>query len=221
LYPRGDPGIAPDRPRASPADLDRTRRSWSEHPRKRPVACSSQPATVIFRIWRYASFSMRATEAQDMIAGLAWETDERGCWNWPNAVNRSGQPILSVDGEIWLAHRFTYQVWRARWHRLAGVLRPHVPLVPGCGSRRCVNPFHMFPVDAERGIGPPSPRGDLNRHRTHCPRGHPYAGANLHTRPCGRRRCRKCHREHARRYRRAQLQACVSAAAPQGAGCMY
>lgn len=34
---------------------------------------------------------------------------------------------------------------------------------------------------------------NLNSNKTHCPKGHPYSGDNLHVRPCGRKRdCRKC-----------------------------
>ncbi len=38
--------------------------------------------------------------------------------------------------------------------------------------------------------------------KTHCPQGHPYSGDNLSTRPNGDRRCRACHRDQQRAYRR-------------------
>lgn len=42
--------------------------------------------------------------------------------------------------------------------------------------------------------------------RTHCPKGHAYAGDNLHVRPDGSRHCRACHRERERsRYRRVKV----------------
>ena len=46
-------------------------------------------------------------------------------------------------------------------------------------------------------------QGTHHRDKTHCPQGHPYAGANLHITRKGSRNCRECHRTQARiAYRR-------------------
>lgn len=52
------------------------------------------------------------------------------------------------------------------------------------------------PSDDCRGLG------WRNRTKTHCKRGHPFDEANTRVNK-GSRECRKCHREHKRRYRQA------------------
>lgn len=42
-------------------------------------------------------------------------------------------------------------------------------------------------------------QGFIRPPRTHCLRGHPFSGANLYVDPHGRRACRACHRERARK----------------------
>jgi hypothetical protein len=41
-------------------------------------------------------------------------------------------------------------------------------------------------------------RSKVEAAKTHCPNGHPYAGANLRIRPNGHRACRACHRAASR-----------------------
>ena len=151
---------------------------------------------------------MTKKKALDLITSLAWDAED-GCWMWPGRVNHNGQPILYVDEDHELAHRFAYRCWRGRGHALQGELRPHVPLVPLCGNRRCVNPFHMVPADLKSAVS--SPRGTFNRVKTHCPQSHAYAGWNLVIKRDGRRRCRRCHaiQSQARRngLRRARIPA--------------
>jgi hypothetical protein len=139
---------------------------------------------------------MTRVETESLIAGLAWSPPPSGCWLWTGPTNRRGQPIVSVEGDGTLVHRVAYRLWRKR-HRLHGELSPNVPLVPTCGNRFCVNPFHLVPLDPTI----PDPRGTFNRSKSSCPKGHPYLGSNLLLRSSGRRRCRTCHAEELRRYR--------------------
>lgn len=74
-----------------------------------------------------------------------------------------------------------------------------------CLHRQCIEPTHLEAVTAlenwRRGrMGAPSRRRAL----THCPKGHPYEGANLRVEKTGFRRCRTCHRE-AEAARRARM----------------
>ena len=50
------------------------------------------------------------------------------------------------------------------------------------------------------GLEAPSP-ADINREKTHCPKGHPLKGKNLIRLKSGKRRCRICHAETQARYR--------------------
>lgn len=146
---------------------------------------------------------MTEADAQDLIAGHAWNATESGCWLWAGPTNRRGQPIVSVEGEGTLVARVAYRLWREEGHKLHGPLRPNVPLVPTCGNRLCVNPAHLKPLDPAS----EDPRGTFNRSKPSCPRGHPYSGSNLQLRSSGRRRCRTCHIEELRRYRERKREA--------------
>jgi len=150
---------------------------------------------------RYSDLVRREAETHS-IAALALHADENGCWLWRGNVNGRGRPVLALNGQGALAHRVGYRLWREAGHELRGPLRPNVPLLQTCGNRSCVNPFHMEPVDPRNGSTIQDPRGLPNRSKNRCPKGHPYSGFNLIVRPCGRRRCRACHRESLRRYQR-------------------
>lgn len=141
---------------------------------------------------------MRESDADDLIAGHAWNPTDSGCWIWTGPTNRRGQPIVSVDGEGALVHRVAYRC-RLKGQRLHGDLRPNVPLVPTCGDHRCVNPAHLEPVNPKKQAL--DPRGRVNRSKDSCPQGHAYSGSNLRVRSSGRRRCLACHRDELRRYR--------------------
>jgi hypothetical protein len=150
---------------------------------------------------------MKLPEAVQSIAELAWHATDCDCWIWPHRTSPDGRPVLSVEGETTLVHRLGYGVWRRLGHRLAGPLRPSVPLLRSCKNPLCVNPFHLSPVDS-KDVG--DPRGAWNRVKLHCPRGHPLSGDNLHRRRSGRRRCRSCHREEQRRRRNERSRSCLS-----------
>jgi len=131
------------------------------------------------------------------------------CWVWTGAT-RGGfgafnlpatetEPRRRID-----AHRFAYQ-------QLVGPVPPrhelghlcHVADVercdggPECPHRGCVNPAHLVAVSQAD-----VPRGISARHvaQTTCPQGHPYDPVTRQ----GRRRCTRCLREQAERYRAAR-----------------
>lgn len=69
-----------------------------------------------------------------------------------------------------------------------------------CRVRCCVNPEHLEPVTSVENVM----RGEnffaQQARRTHCPKGHPYAGDNLFFSKKGERKCRLCDRARALRY---------------------
>jgi hypothetical protein len=88
-------------------------------------------------------------------------------------------------------------------HRVAYVLSVG-PIPKGltidhlCRNRGCVNPTHLEAVtQRENTLRSPIALAALNAAKTHCPKGHPYSGANVELR--GRSRgCRSCHQERSR-----------------------
>lgn len=137
---------------------------------------------------------------------------DNGCWEWTGPVGPNGYGTVSVRIGRRVAgtqaHRLAYQL-------LAGDIPPdheldhtcHVAGVctagPACPHRRCVNPDHLEPVISEENAR----RSAANRRlangkllRTHCQKGHPYAGENLRIYK-GHRVCVTCNKERCAAWR--------------------
>lgn len=126
-----------------------------------------------------------------------------GCWLWTAYATPLGYGKFGVTRKagMSLAHRHAYEV-------LVGEIPKGLVLDHLCRTPCCVNPAHLEPVTiAENTRRSPiiKNNGQLQRERTHCPKGHPYAGDNLFIRACGRRReCRECQRRVSRDYQRSK-----------------
>jgi hypothetical protein len=112
-------------------------------------------------------------------------TGVNGCWLWTGAKTSRGYANFTVDGRTTYAHRASYE------HFVSpvpdGMVLDHL-----CRVRGCVNPDHLEPVSHAMNVA----RGEGGQHnaiKTHCPRGHEYAGGNLYVQPStGGRKCRAC-----------------------------
>ena len=119
------------------------------------------------------------------------------CWLWTGYINDEGYGEYASDFlTTRLAHRISY-----------GLDKGHLPALPLdhlCRHRHCVNPDHLEPVESI--VNTRRSTAGLNMAtKTHCPQGHPYDEENT-LRYGGKRKCRACKNEAARRYRATKKQ---------------
>ncbi len=128
--------------------------------------------------------------------------DRRGpdeCWPWPS-VKTDGYGRIHNPGGSPLAHRVAYEL-------LVGPIPDGLQLDhtchtraahtcrggPTCAHRRCVNPALLEPVTPKQNSLRSSAVPPRRAPKTHCPKGHAYAGDNVSVHKRGYRRCRTCH----------------------------
>jgi hypothetical protein len=135
------------------------------------------------------------------LAGLPsrfWINVEPGksddeCWGWTGPVSTQGYGRMSVNGSLLGAHRIAYELE-------VGEVTTGLTLDHLCRNRLCVNPAHLEPVTRGENVLRGEGWTAVNARKTHCPRGHPLSGDNLHVRPNrGTRQCLSCRREASRR----------------------
>ena len=124
--------------------------------------------------------------------GTGYVVQENGCWEWAGST-RSGYGRMRHNGRPQQAHRVYYKL-------LKGPIPGGLQIDHLCRNPLCVNPDHMEPVthrtNSLRGVGAPA----ANAKKTHCPRGHSYAGENVYFPPSGGRQCRRCRLMHIKRW---------------------
>lgn len=117
------------------------------------------------------------------------------CWIWHGVRMKDyGHALFAVNGVNTGAYRYSYELAR-------GPIPDDKVIDHLCRVPWCVNPDHLEVVSSGtnvlRGIGP----GAINKRKTHCKRGHEFAGDNLRITPQGYRNCRTCERDKIRRQR--------------------
>lgn len=141
----------------------------------------------------------------DRIWALIVTEPNSGRWLWTGG-NRGGKREYGrvwLNGALHYAHRLTYQIDRGP------ILDEHV-IDHLCRTPSCCNPAHLEQVTQSINLK----RSDLGRARgcvghygamlTHCKDGHPFDAVNTHFKRNGRRVCRACARERARRIARSR-----------------
>jgi HNH endonuclease len=127
-----------------------------------------------------------------------WVRKTSGCWLWvgPKSDNEYGS--FRFAKVRYSAHRFSYELHK-------GPIPEGLHIDHLCRNRWCVNPEHLeavtFRENVLRGIGPTA---QLAR-QTHCKRGHPLSGENLHITKQGYRNCIACRSKKERERAEAEM----------------
>ena len=116
-----------------------------------------------------------------------------GCLEWTGALSSAGYGQIWVNGRQVGAHRLAWTLSVGPLTK-ADIVRHYV-----CDNPPCCEPTHLRVGTQADNIADMDAKGrrvlNMGKHntiKTHCPRGHPYAGANLYIPDEGRRACRIC-----------------------------
>jgi hypothetical protein len=106
-----------------------------------------------------------------------------------------GYSRFHANGRDHLGYRWIYEFER-------GPVPEGLELDHLCRNKLCVNAQHLeavpHQVNVLRGVGPSA----THAAQTHCKAGHEFAGRNLTYCRNGQRRCRECHNQETREYKR-------------------
>ena len=133
-------------------------------------------------------------------AARFWAKVERteSCWGWTGAKQPEGYGrFFAGAGRLVLAHRWSYE------HHV-GPIAEGMTIDHLCRNTSCVNPAHMEVVTRELNAW----RGNPNKDKTHCKRGHALAGENVYVPPKRPtvRACRTCRKAESAAHRNRTLE---------------
>lgn len=128
------------------------------------------------------------------LAEKFWQrVDVRGpdeCWEWKLFVSKDGYARWRMVGTKSAIHFYKTNrtVHRLAWYFTRGPIPPPWTIDHECRNTICCNPAHLRLMTLSDNA-----KLNGNSQRTHCPRGHEYAGANVYYRTTrGGRMCRAC-----------------------------
>lgn len=105
-----------------------------------------------------------------------------GCWLWLGSLFSNGYGQTWWNKKVSRVHRVTYQIFK-------GEIPSHLVTDHLCKTRSCCNPDHIEIVPQKINVA--RGKGNPDKWKTHCKRGHPFEGENLRiTR--GKRYCQIC-----------------------------
>lgn len=116
------------------------------------------------------------------------EPTKTGCLLWLACTNAAGYGYFSWNGRLGYAHRYA-------WERVHGPIPPKLEIDHVvCDNTSCVNVAHLALSTSRANTLRSTGITAQNARKTHCLRGHPLSGNNLHIDSRGKRICVACKR---------------------------
>jgi hypothetical protein len=105
---------------------------------------------------------------------IQWEKINKTatCWNWTGHIRQGGYGEIMIKGKKYRAHRLVYETLKEKIPD--GLVLDHL-----CRNRKCVNPEHLEVVTQVENVIRGEGIGMRMKRRTHCIRGHLFAGHTL------------------------------------------
>jgi len=100
---------------------------------------------------------------------------ESGCWEWTGSGTKAGYGRFGNGERVVGAHCFSYEYFK-------GPIPEGYEIDHLCHNPKCVNPDHLEAVTREENLKRQYfyGRGDQQREKTYCPKGHPYDEENTY-----------------------------------------
>jgi hypothetical protein len=134
------------------------------------------------------------------------------CWKWTGKIGKkTGYGIHTTCNnnkmKWYLAHRYSFELIRCRNVHKFNIYYDYEKIPDGltldhlCRNRWCVNPYHLEPVTLRENILRGNGITAKKARQTLCIRNHPLFGENLYITPNGRRQCRICRSNCAKKHK--------------------
>lgn len=117
-----------------------------------------------------------------------------GCWKWTAKIHKiTKYGNMRFNEKHYLAHRVSYMIHK-------GDIPNNLVIDHICNNRYCVNPNHLQAITLRENILRGTGIAAINKRKTHCKNGHNLSGNNLYICPRGKRECRTCRSNAAKRF---------------------